>query len=297
MSFGAFFLILLSVFLHAGWNFLSKAHRPSAAFYLLVNAVPAVLLLPFAGFAEIEWTALGWKFWLAFAGSWFGEVLYAIGLFRAYRKQDISVAYPLVRALPVLMVAAVTMIFRLGEMPGMTAWIGFVVVVVGCVILPQQSWGKVDWRGLLSAICGPILLAAAGTTAYTVMDSTATGILREHSLSGRVVTLCAFFGVMEVAISAALAGIVLTSRRERLELSRNLLTPWAYLSGVFSALAYLLVLAAMGMVSNVSFLQAFRQMSLPLGVAAGVVFLHEKLSATKVFGTVMIVAGLILSVL
>ena len=69
------------------------------------------------------------------------------------------------------------------------------------------------------------------------------------------------------------------------------------MSGVFSALAYLLVLAAMGMVSNVSFLQAFRQMSLPLGVAAGVVFLHEKLSATKVFGTVMIVAGLILSVL
>ena len=293
----AFLLILLSVFLHAGWNFLSKAHRPSAAFYMMVNAVPAVLLIPTLFFVRVEWAALGWKFWGAFAGSWLAEVLYAIGLFRAYRKHDISVAYPLARALPVLMVAAVTALFRLGREPGVLAWCGFLVVSAGCVILPQSRLRDFDWRGVLAAVRGPILLAAMGTTGYTVMDSIATAVIRAHSASGRVLTLCAFFCLMEAAIAAGLALVVLPCRRERLELYRNLVTPWAYLSGVFSALAYLLVLAAMGMVSNVSFLQAFRQMSLPLGVAAGVVFLHEKLSAAKVLGTALIVSGLILTVL
>ena len=66
---------------------------------------------------------------------------------------------------------------------------------------------------------------------------------------------------------------------------------------MFYTAAYLLVLAAMGMVSNVSFLQAFRQMSLPLGVAAGIFFLHEKVSGPKLAGTFLVVCGLILTVI
>ena len=297
MNLYAFLLILLSVFLHAGWNFLSKAHRPSAAFYMVLNSVPAILLIPTLFFARVEWAALGWKFWFAFAGSWLAEILYAVGLFRAYRRQDISVAYPLVRALPVLMVAGVTAIFRLGAEPGVLAWVGFVVVATGCIILPQKQLRAADLRGFLNAVSGPILLAAMGTTGYTVLDSIATEVMRAHSASGKVLTLCAFYCLMETAIAAGLAVIVLTSRVERLEALRNLRSPWAALSGVFSALAYLLVLAAMGMVTNVSFLQAFRQMSLPLGVAAGVVFRHEKPNPAKLVGVTLIVAGLILTVL
>ena len=297
MNLYAFLLILLSVFFHAGWNFLSKAHRPSAAFYLVLNSIPMVLLLPTLFFVHLDWAALGWKFWLAFAGSWVAEEAYAIGLFRAYRRQDISVAYPLVRALPVLMVAAVTAIFRLGAEPGVLAWIGFVIVAAGCVILPQKQLSIADFRGFLKAVSGPILLAAIGTTGYTVLDSIATKAMQAHSASGKVLTLCVFFWMMQTAITAGLAVIVATSRGERLEVLRNLRSPWAALSGIFSALAYLLVLAAMGMVTNVSFLQAFRQMSLPLGVAAGVVFLHERPTPAKLVGITLIVAGLILTVL
>ena len=39
----AFLLILFSVFLHAGWNFLSKANRPSKAFFMLANLTIALL--------------------------------------------------------------------------------------------------------------------------------------------------------------------------------------------------------------------------------------------------------------
>ena len=36
MTWIAFLLILISVFLHAGWNLLLKGHRPSLAFCLLL---------------------------------------------------------------------------------------------------------------------------------------------------------------------------------------------------------------------------------------------------------------------
>ena len=53
----------------------------------------------------------------------------------------------------------------------------------------------------------------------------------------------------------------------------------------------------MGLVTNISFLQVFRQMSLPLGVAAGILILHEKVSVPKIVGTALIVCGLVMTVL
>ena len=53
----------------------------------------------------------------------------------------------------------------------------------------------------------------------------------------------------------------------------------------------------MGFVTNVSFVQAFRQLSLPLGVFAGIVFLKESPAKPKLLGVALIVLGLILTVL
>ena len=62
---------------------------------------------------------------------------------------------------------------------------------------------------------------------------------------------------------------------------------------MFSSSAYALILLAMGFVTNVSYIQAFRQMSLPLGVLAGVFILKEPCSQAKLIGIILIVAGLI----
>ena len=45
MTLIAFFLVLGSASLHAGWNLLSKLNNPSAAFYLLSSSTAAVLCL------------------------------------------------------------------------------------------------------------------------------------------------------------------------------------------------------------------------------------------------------------
>ena len=212
-------------------------------------------------------------------------------------KQDISIAYPLARALPVLMVAMVTLICGLGAVPKWTAWTGFAVVALGCVILPQNSFGNLKWQDFIKSVSGFILLAAVGTTGYTIVDKVATARLTEVAAGSSISKLGLYLFLMESGLALALLLLVLMSRTEKEELRRNLKTPAPYLCGLFSGAAYFLVLAAMGFVNNVSFLQAFRQMSLPVGVMLGVIFLHEKLTLPKIVGTVMIVLGLILTVL
>jgi len=58
-----------------------------------------------------------------------------------------------------------------------------------------------------------------------------------------------------------------------------------------------LILLAMGLVSNVSYVQAFRQMSLPLGVLLGVLFLHERPGPPRLAGIALVVFGLLLAAL
>ena len=107
MTLNAFLIIFASVFLHAAWNFISRASRPSVAFFWLVEAFGGLFLIPFVFMAKIDWQALPAAFWWCFLGSSVFESLYSVGLSKTYKKTDISIAYPLMRALPVLLVALI----------------------------------------------------------------------------------------------------------------------------------------------------------------------------------------------
>ena len=95
MTLTAFLLIFVSVFLHAGWNFISKKSTPSAAFYMLSSATAALIWFGFFLHSGISCSALPGRFWWILAFSWFGEMLYCIGLAYGYRRGDISLVYPL----------------------------------------------------------------------------------------------------------------------------------------------------------------------------------------------------------
>lgn len=298
MTLNAFFVIFASVFLHAAWNFISRASRPSIAFFWLVEGFGGIFLIPFIFLVKVDWAALPSAFWYCFLGSSIFESLYSIGLSKTYKKTDISIAYPLMRALPVLLVALITSIFSIGSKLTLAAGIGMAVVALGCFILPQKSFREFNFKHFIKSVCGPILFAALGTTGYTITDSMALGYLNQYSHSSSLVTACAYFLMIKIGICSCLAGIVFGVKEERQDLFQKCvksLNP--YLVGIFTGVAYLLVLWAMGMVTNVSYLQAFRQLSLPLGVAMGIIFLHEKFTMPKVIGVMMIVFGLVLTVL
>ena len=50
---------------------------------------------------------------------------------------------------------------------------------------------------------------------------------------------------------------------------------------------------AMGEVTNVSFVQAFRQMSLPVGVLLGVLILKERITRPELTGLILLLAGFV----
>ena len=112
MTLVAFLLVLVSVFLHAGWNFLSKKQIPSLSFYSLTSTTAALLWLPCFLLSDLRLGNLPAMFWPILAGSLVSEFIYIYGLANAYRKDDICLVYPLTRALPVLLTAAVTLLAR-----------------------------------------------------------------------------------------------------------------------------------------------------------------------------------------
>lgn len=298
MNSQAFLLILISVFLHAGWNFISRASRPSVAFFLFVEAFGSLFLLPVLFLINVNWNELPLDFWLCFAASSVFESIYSLGLSKTYKKTDISIGYPLMRALPVLLVAVITTVFHIGKPLSLLAGAGMAVVTCGCFILPQKSFRDLNWRSFVKSIFGPVLLAAVGTTVYTITDSVALGYMKNCSTSHSFAVTCMYFLMVKCGICSCLSPYVFLIKEERIDLLKNCwrsINP--YLVGIFTGAAYLLVLWAMTMVENVSYLQAFRQLSLPIGVGMGIVFLHEKFTLPKIAGVLLIVIGLIMTVL
>ena len=68
----------------------------------------------------------------------------------------------------------------------------------------------------------------------------------------------------------------------------------AFLMGFIITGTYGLVLLAMAYVSNASYVMAFRQLSIPIGAALGIVGRKEPASPPKLVGTLLVVTGLLL---
>ncbi len=69
----------------------------------------------------------------------------------------------------------------------------------------------------------------------------------------------------------------------------------AALTGIGIYVTYGLVLASMNFVSNVSYVAAFRQLSIPIGALLGMAFLKEPPYRPKIIGLAVIFAGLVLA--
>jgi uncharacterized membrane protein len=65
-------------------------------------------------------------------------------------------------------------------------------------------------------------------------------------------------------------------------------------AGVTIYFTYSLVLVAFAFARNVSYVVAFRQLSIPLGAALGIVLLHEPAYRPKLVGSAVIFVGLVL---
>jgi drug/metabolite transporter (DMT)-like permease len=298
MTITAAILLIISAFTHAGWNFISKKEHPTQAFYLVANTIGVICVLPFLVYYASLISFFPSSVWIIVVLSGFFLAAYLAALAGAYRAGDISIAYPLARSLPVIFVFIVTLVLGKGHPPGTWFTVGIILVVSGCLILPLEAFGDFYFSSYMNLCCILALIAAIGVAGYTVADDMALRYLRElpgkpmSPLEGTLVYM-----VLEgISCSLWQSLFVVVNRRERQvmwEVLQSYKEP-AAITGIGIYLTYGIVLVSMNYVSNVSYVAAFRQLSIPIGTILGMALLKEPRYRPKIVGIAVIFIGLVL---
>jgi drug/metabolite transporter (DMT)-like permease len=297
MSLLALALLLVSAILHAGWNFVGKTRTPTASFFLVANVSGFVLLSPLL-FLHTDmmrsWPGTIW--WLLVLTGFF-QATYSTSLAAAYRSGDISVAYPMARSSPILVVMATTLLLGRGEQ--LSAWcaVGAGLIVAGCFMIPMRRFTDLRWENYRNTSCLFALLAAVGTAGYSIVDDETLRFLRNISdWNASLVERSLLFACWQALSSTCWLLLLIVSRPVGRNSLRKVLKHdhWiAVAAGVAIYVTYGLVLVSMAFAQNVSYIVAFRQISIPIGVGLGVMFLGESLSGPKVLGVLVLLVGLL----
>lgn len=294
MSPAALTLVLVSVCMHAGWNVLGKRNAPSLGAFSLAYGAGGVVLIPLLWLGP-SLSALPTAFWGWLALSGLCQMLYMGGLAWAYARGEVSVLYPIARALPVVLVPLVSIVLLGNRVLDVWDGVGMVLVVVGALCLPLSHPEARRLSTYLTPAMGFALLAAVGTVGYSLIDKQALSVMQAVGHSG--LTAGAVFMVLQALMTLTWAiplVALLPVERRRLPALRQQGLPMLLATGLMMTCTYGLVLMALALTDEVSYIVALRQLSIPVGVLMGVLWLKEPASRAKAVGTLVMLAGLVL---
>jgi len=298
MTSTAIILIVTSAFLHAGWNYASKRREPSLAFFLVTNFAAVLLTLPLLVYFWHTFHLIPASIWRLVVATGVAQMVYFLGLAGAYRNGDLSLAYPVARSLPVLFVAAFSLAAGRGSEIGTVSLAGMILIAAGCLVIPLDRFSNFKASNYLNATYLMAIVAALGTTGYTLIDSFTLQQLRDISpptFSNLEITLLfvllqTLSTTMMIAITTfAIPGerrnlvVILKSRKSVLR---------ALGTGCVILITYGLVLVSMLYVKDVSYVAAFRQLSIPIGALLGMTLQNEPRYIPKITGILMVIIGL-----
>jgi drug/metabolite transporter (DMT)-like permease len=292
-------LLIISAFTHAGWNFISKKEHPTQAFYLVANTMGVICILPILFYHASLLSFVPLSVWIIVILSGFFLASYLKALAGAYRAGDISIAYPLARSLPVVFVFLITLAMGKSQPPGGWFWVGMILIVAGCITLPLKAFGDFQFSNYVNLCCLLAVLAAMGTACYTIADDMALRYLRAlpGQPMGPVEGTLVYLVLEGISCSLWQGLFVVINRQERKSMG-EVLTSFkgpAALTGMGIYLTYGIVLISMNYVSNVSYVAAFRQLSIPMGAILGMLFLKERRYPPKIAGVAAIFFGLVIA--
>ena len=301
MTLAAILLLTFGAFTHAAWNLVSKREEPDTPFFLVTNTVATLCLLPTAILFRHELWSFSRYIWMLLFATGFFQALYYAALGKAYRGGDMSVAYPLARSMPVVMVALANEVLGRGKEVSHQSLCGMALIVLGVVLLPISSFREFKLKNYQTPMCLLALVAAIGTTGYMIIDDQALRTLRaarhvegRSYLSLQLTMLFAFFeGVSASAWLGAYVGLRPQRLRSLPGVIATKLKP-AVVAGIGICVSYTIVLVAMGLVQNVSYVVAFRQSSILVGGMFGIMVLKEAAHGPKLLGLLCALAGLVL---
>ncbi len=299
MTISAIILILISAFMHAGWNLLGKHSTPNLAFFFLANLVGSlILLLPISIYNSDLWD------YFNVHTLWYGCVsglflgTYYWGLALAYRIGDLSIIYPLARSLPVILVSLFMIQTGYTGLINASFIIGGLLIVCGSIILPMKHFKDFQYSHYLNSSSWYALIAAFGTAGYSIVDGRAiNGLKMLIEQPSQIIGVTLIYAFVQVLFASFWMGLVLLYNEQT---RQSVVNMWhrkfkAFLfTGTGIHATYALVLISMSMVENVSYVVAFRQVSIPIGVIFGIYFFKESKSLPKILGVIAMFTGVTL---
>ena len=262
--------------MHASWNMLVKLKLDRFLSLFLIQSImgvmgagmllafpsPALACLPYALTSGL--LHLGYNIFLA----------------RSYRTGDLSQVYPIARGAAPLLTLIVTW-FAANERTGLAGVAGVVVLVAGIwlVSLVGKKAVKLDGFTLLFALGTSVFIAA-----YTVVDG----------LGGRAsLQPSAYTGLVFVFDALFLNAYALATRGPGIY---RAVAPWwrdGLAGAALSAGAYWIVIWAMSH-AHIAAVAALRETSILFVIAMSARVLNERVTAPRIGGAVLIVAGAVL---
>lgn len=295
MSPEALILVLISACLHAGWNLIGKQQSPSQAFFMISTLFGVLLFSPWLLLNPVALPAWNHPFWLWLVLSGFFQAIYLTGLARAYKSGDLSVSYPLARALPVVLVPLCYSFSEQGSQIDRGHFPALILIVLGALMLPLNRLRDWHWRAYLQPSILFVLLAAVGTTGYSLVDAHGITILQQDAGMNPYQAGASYVLLQGVTCLMWLAPWAMFYQEERQLALRLIRAPkWMIWAGLFIMLTYLMILASFAFVEEASFVVAFRQISIVLGVIASAILLKERMHVLRVLSVGLIFSGVVL---
>ena len=297
MTLTAAVLVIISAIMHTGWNLFSKSQSPTIGFFLLATIGTIVWFSPICILSGGLIMDIPLSIWGILMAAGLFQAIYYAGLAGAYRHGALSIAYPLARSLPLLIVAALTFGVGRGSDLSAAAIIGCIAIVSGAFILPMNHFKDLSYSNYLNYSCIFALVAAIGTAGYSFLDDIGMNMLKVVPGDAAGWLRALLYLVLECVCTVFWLGIIMVGMKEashQLHASwRKLITP-ALFTGLVIGATYGFVLLAMTHAKNVSYVVALRQLSIPLGTLLGVIIMKEPGSVPRFVGVAVLFAGLVL---
>ena len=284
MTTAALFLVLSSALFHATWNLLLKRSGHKAVFFWSFTAVSfIVFLVPAIVFVAIDgltWTGALFGLGSAAIHGWYG-----LALSRTYELGDLSSAYPVARGMGVTLIP-IAGVAILGEDVSVAAGAGIGLVIAGIYAVQVQPRSLADLLQPARALALPssrVALLTGGIIAtYSLWDKAAL----DH-ISPVILNQFNMIGYLIILLPLAMHGQFQRLRAEWQVHGKGIVA-----AGVLAPLAYVLVLIALT-TSQVSYIGPAREVGIVLGAVLGVAFLREGFGASRISGSLLVVAGVL----
>ncbi len=274
MEFTTVALLLVAAFLHASWHALVKSGSDQLTVLAgmgLVSSAMAAVALPFVAMPPVA-------AWLVLVVSVVLHVTYRLCLASAYRRSDLSQAFPLARGMIPLFATAIAFL-TLNQVPSTGQWLCIGGISIGiCFLAAEQLANRANWQLVLAA-CG----AGAAVAGYSVLDAYGTQIASDW----------AGFTAWLILIDNA-TFLVLTRLIKGKDLWYGLIEIWSrvLVSGVIGVLSFSVYLWALSR-NPVGATSALRETSVMFAMVIGVMRYDEPFSLRRFFAAAIIVGGII----